>query len=176
VAPNTRKVLSAFQFKSTPVVIDPYDKIVQQAYNKLPIEKQKNIDVIKLEPTCSGNKAAWVSNQDLLTGQSGKERVIHLCLNKIKEDFKKTYGSPFTLKDPSRQKEMEDVIIAYLRDVILPHEEAHIQQGIKGEGDFGPLAEPEAERAEDWSGLKSMGLQKRASRVVSIYLNDSSEN
>lgn len=176
MAPRLRKVLSDFQFKTTPVVIDPYDKMVQQAYNKLPPATQKNIDVIKLELTCPGNKAAWVSNQDLLKGQDGKERVIHLCLNKIKDDFKKTYGSPFTFKDPSRQKQMEEVIVAYLKDVILPHEEAHIQQGIKGKGDFGPMAEPKAEQAEDWSGLKGMGLEKRASRVMSLFLNKSSDS
>lgn len=176
MAPNLRKVLSNFQFKPTPVVIDPYDKIVQQAYNKLPPATQKNIDVIKLELTCPGNKAAWVSNQDLLSGQKGKERVIHLCLNKIKDEFKKTYGSPFTFKDPSRQKQMEEVIVAYLTDIILPHEEAHIQQEIKGKGDFGPMAEPKAEQAENWSKLKSLGLEKRASVVISKYLSDKTKS
>lgn len=162
MAPNLQRVLSGFQFKPTPVVIDPYDKIVQKAYNSLSPSMQKNIDVIKLEPTCPGNKAAWVSNQDLLTGKSGKERVIHLCLNKIKEEFKKTYGSPFTLKDPSRQNQMEEVVVAYLRDVILPHEETHIRQEIKGEGDFGHSPELEAERAESYKELEQFGIRKKA--------------
>lgn len=156
-----RKVIARFQLRSRPVIIDPYDKIVQRAYNKLPANMQQNIDVIKLETTCPGDKAAWVSNADLLSGNSGKERVIHLCLKKIKDNFSKTFGSNFRVNNPDQQKQMEEVITSYLRDVILPHEERHIQQELKGEGDFGHAAEPEAERAEDWSGLKNLGIQKK---------------
>lgn len=176
MAPKIRNVISAFQLKPTPVVIDPYDKIVQQAYNKLPPQLQKNIDVIKLEPTCVGDKKAWVSNQDLLKGQKGKERVIHLCLNKIKDEFKKTYGAPFTFSNTQRQKEMEDVIISYLRDVIFPHEEMHIQQELKGEGEFGPGAETQAERAEDFSELKKKGIiLKSAKKIAENWLNNTSK-
>lgn len=165
-----RRVVAAYQFKPTPVIIDPYDKIVQQAYNKLPTQMQRNIDVIKLETTCPGNKAAWVSNKDLLTGSPGKERVIHLCLQKIKDQFKKQYGSPFTMMDHSRHKEMEDIVVAYLRDVILPHEETHIRQEIKGEGDFGLNPELEAERSEDYKSLEQYGIRKKSYNLRSFTM------
>lgn len=155
-----------FNFKATPVVIDPYDKIVQSAYNKLSPDMQKNIDVIKLENTCPGNKLAWVSNQDLFGSDIGKKRVIHLCLKKIKDRFQKSHGSPFTLSDPSEHRRMEELIETFLRDVVLKHEEKHIQQEMKGEGDFGTMSESEAEGAEDWSKLEQQGVTKKASSAL----------
>lgn len=158
--------MPGFEFKPTPVVIDPYDKIVQSAYNKLPQDLQKNIDVIKLENSCPGDKIAWVTNQDLFGSDMGKKRVIHLCLKKIKERFQKNYGSPFTISDPAENRRMEELIETFLRDVVLKHEEKHIQQEIKGEGKFGPSSEPEAERAEDWSKLETQGIKRKIANKI----------
>lgn len=76
--------------------------------------------------------------------------------------------------DPKAHKEMEDLITTYLRDVILPHEEEHIKQEIKGKGDFGTSAEPKAERAEDWKKLEQLGITRRKiASVISRFLGSS---
>ena len=150
-----------FKFMSHPVVIDPYDAIVQQAYREMG-PAGKDIDVIKLEPVCQGDRVAWVSNQDLLGGEKGKERIVHLCLNKIKQDFKRAHGNAYSMGNPVDAQKMKDLVVTYLKDVVLPHEAVHIEQETKGKGQFGSSPEMGAERAEEWSGLEEMGIQKKA--------------
>lgn len=158
VIANTLEALDLFRNK--PVVLDPYDAIVQEAVRSLgPV--LKNVDVIKLETSCSGNKLAWVSNQDLIKGAPGKQRVIHLCLNKIKENFKEKYKNTFTLSDPSEQKQMKGIIVQFLKDVVLPHEAEHIRQEMEHGGEFGSGSEQKAERAENWKAVEEMGFKKK---------------
>jgi len=161
---------TGMKFKTHPVIITPYDAIVQKAYDRMGPEK-KNIDVIKLEPTCHQGHPAWVTNQDLLYGKEGEQRVVHICLNSVKDEVKKLFGS-FNVNDPEHKKRMEEILLERLRGSILLHEEKHIEQEIQRHGEFGPGAEQEAERAEDWSQLEQMGLRKKmASRVVLRYLH-----
>jgi len=153
--------LEAFQtFKNRPVVIDPYDAMVQKAVQALgPV--LSDVDVIKLETSCAGNKLAWVSNQDLIKGAPGKQRVIHLCLNKIKDNFKKQHGNSFTLSSPKEQQQMQQTIIQFLKDVVLPHETEHIHQEMEHGGTFGTNPEQGAEHAENWKAIEDMGYKKR---------------
>jgi len=158
--------MNQLKFKDKPVVIDPYDPIVQKAVQESGL---KGIDVIKLEPTCSGDRIAWVSNQDLLKGTPGKERVIHLCLNKIKDQYKKTHGQPISITDTSQYNNIKDLIKDYLKNVVLPHEKTHIDQVIEHGGKFGPSPELEAERAENWQNMQKLhGIGKMASHLDRI--------
>ena len=150
------------RFQNHPVVIDPYDAIVQSAVLEMGPEL-KNVDVIKLEATCPGDRVAWVSNKDFFEGDPRKKRVIHLCLKKIQDQFRKIHGEPFTITDPSEKQKMKEVIKQYLKDVILPHETEHIHQEMRGEGRFGPSPETQAEKAEQWKNLEQMGIKKRFS-------------
>lgn len=159
--PATKLAYDDFKFRSHPVIIDPYDAIVQQALQKMG-PAGRNIDVVKLEVTCTGDKVAWVSNEDFFQGKEGKKRVVHLCLNKIKGDFKKAHGKAFNILNAQDAKKMREVVMSYLKDVVLPHESAHIEQEIKGKGKFGPTPEMGAEKAEDWSHMQELGIVKKA--------------
>jgi hypothetical protein len=154
-----------------PVVIDPYDAIVQEAVREMGSEL-KGVDVIKLESSCPGNKAGWVSNQDLFKGKPGKQRVIHLCLKDIQNNFRKMFGQKYVLTNPQHASDMKKIIKQYLTDVVLPHERAHIEQELEHGGEFGPSAEPKAQQVETWKNLEQMGIKKRAAviRVVLAYL------
>lgn len=144
---------------SKPVVITPYDAIVSKAVNELrPLLKE--VDVIKLESICMGDRAGWVSNEDLLKGTPGKQRVIHLCLGKIKDHFKKDFGQPFSITDISQQQKMKEVVKEYIKTV-LEHETEHVHQEIEHGGEFGPGAEQKAEKAEDWKKLEEMGIMRK---------------
>jgi len=153
--------IEAFEtFRNKPVVIDPYDSMVQKAVQALG-PALKNVDVIKLEPNCSGNRLAWVSNQDLIKGRHGKQRVIHLCLNKIKQNFKNKYNNSFTISSPEEQKQMQKVIVQFLKDVVIPHETEHIHQEMEHGGEFGPSSEQKAEKVENWKAVEEMGYKKK---------------
>jgi hypothetical protein len=158
---SKEEALDNFKFRSHPVVIDPYDAIVQQALQKMG-PSGRNVDVVKLEPTCPGDRVAWVANEDFFQGKKDRKRVVHLCLNKIKSDFKKAHGKDFNMTNAEDTKRMREVVLSYLKDVVLPHEETHIEQETKGEGQFGASPEVGAERAEDWSKLEQMGIKKKA--------------
>ena len=173
--PESRRLLDKrayddFKFRAHPVVIDPYDAIVQQAIQQMG-PAGRNIDVVKLELTCPGKRVAWVTNEDFFEGKKDRKRVVHLCLNKIKDDFKKSHGKAFNMASAEDAKRMREVVVSYLRDVVLPHEEAHIEQEVKGEGKFGPSPEVGAERSEEWGGMEQLGIRKRASSVVHAYLD-----
>jgi len=156
-----RKAYDAFKLRKHPVVIDPYDSIVQQAMQKMG-PKGNNIDVIKLELSCPSDKPAWVTNEDFFKGPKDKNRVVHLCLKMIKDQFNKAHGRPFNMANAEDAKRMRDLIITKLRDIILPHEAVHIEQETEGDGQFGPSPETEAQKAEDWTKLKQMGFDKKA--------------
>lgn len=160
-----------FQFTSRPVVIDPYDALVQQAVQELGTAL-KDVDVIKLEPTCPGDRLAWVTNEDLLKGRPGKQRVIHLCLRKIKDRFKKQHGQAYTVTDPAEQKRMKETVKQFLKDVVIPHETEHVHQEMEHGGQFGPAAEQQAEKKEEWKALEQMGIKKKAQRIVDAYLQE----
>lgn len=135
-----------FEFRNHPVIISPYDDIVDKAFHE--IQPRPQVDVIKLEPSCPGDRIAWVSNQDLLTGQPGKQRVIHLCLKKIKDKFQKDFGKSFSVLDPQQRNKFKELIKDQLRYIVIPHEVKHIEQEVTHGGQFPTSAEPEAERAE----------------------------
>jgi hypothetical protein len=156
-----KRAYEDFKFKTHPVVIDPYDAIVQQAHREMG-PAGRNIDVIKLEPNCPGKTKAWVTNQDLFGGDEGRKRVVHLCLKKIKDEFNKAHGKGYNITNAEDAKRMRDIVLTYLKDVVLRHEGAHIEQEVKGKGQFGPSPETGAERAEDWSKLQQMGIMKKA--------------
>lgn len=166
---TAREIISE-QFRTHPVIIDPYDAIVQEAVKELG-PSLKDVDVIKLEMTCPGNKVGWVSTEDFFKGEPGKQRVIHLCLKKIKDKFKKIEGQPYTITDPSEKNKMKDIIKTYLKDVVLPHETEHVRQEMKYDN-FGPGAEQKAEKAEEWKALEDMGITKKSSfvkEVIALY-------
>ncbi len=125
-----------------------------------------------METTGAGNRAGWVSNFDLIKGIPGKERVIHLCLNKIKDHFKKHFGQAFSISDHSQQQKMKEIIKEYLK-VVLQHETEHINQELEHGGKFGPNPESGAEKAEDWSKLKELGvIKKEAAQIIVAKLDE----
>jgi hypothetical protein len=138
--------LEQFNFKNHPIIISPYDDIVDKAYHE--ISPKPEVDVIKLESTCTGDRAAWVNNQDLLQGKPGQQRIIHLCLKRIKDEFQKKFGKPFVVTNPQQKNQIKDIIKEYLKNIVIPHETKHIEQEIEHGGKFPATAEPEAERAE----------------------------
>jgi tRNA nucleotidyltransferase (CCA-adding enzyme) len=158
-----------FDLRNHPVIITPYDDIVDKAYHE--IYPRPEVDVIKLEPSCSGNKIAWVSNKDLLTGRSGQQRVIHLCLNKIKDQYKKQYGKSLSVEDPQQRQKFKEIIKDQLKYIVIPHEMKHIEQELTHGGQFPTSAEPEAERAEKRKELQTKYLHKKATveKVLDNY-------
>jgi len=157
---NVIKKFAAEQFRSHPVIIDPFDDIVQKAVLDLG-PALKDVDVIKLEPTCPNDRLAWVTNEDLFKGKPGKQRVIHLCLKKIKDKFSKAKGDQFTITDPSEIKKMKDVVKQFIKDVVIPHEAEHVRQEMEHGGEFGHSSEPKAEQAENWKAVEEMGFKKK---------------
>lgn len=157
-----------FEFRSHPVIISPYDDIVNKAYHE--IQPKPEVDVIKLEPTCSGDRIAWVSNKDLLTGKPGQQRIIHLCLKKIKDKFQKEYGKPFSVTDPQQRQKFKELIKDQLKYVVIPHEMKHIEQEVTHGGEFPSSAESEAEKAEKKRELQMKYLHKKAA-VIGVLDN-----
>lgn len=147
------------------VKINPYDVVVQEAVQELGNNLQ-GVDVIQLENTCPGDRLAWVTNSDLIKGRPGKERIIHLCLKKIKDRFKLQFGKEYAGSSPEDNSKMKDLVKGFLVNVVLPHEYVHIQQELKNKGEFGPSPEFEAERAEDWKAMEEFGI--RRAMVASI--------
>lgn len=143
------------------IKINPYDAIVQEAVRELG-SQLADVDIIQLENTCPGNRIAWVANKDLLQSRPGKEKIIHLCLNKIKDQIGKRYN-PNSFSDNQKIKE---IIKSFLVNVVLPHETAHIKQELEHGGEFGPNPEQEAERQENWGKLKQYGLEKLSSDMI----------
>jgi len=160
-----------FKFKTRPVIIDPYDAIVQKAVLELG-SALKDVDVIKLETTCPSDRVAWVTNEDLLQGKSGKQRVIHLCLKKIKDKFQDLHGKSFSITDTAEHNRMKEVIKEYLKNILIPHELEHIHQEIQHGGEFGPGSESKAEQQEQWKKLEPLGIVKKYadSRMVQSIL------
>lgn len=153
--------------KSKVIVIDPYDSVVQKAINELG-PSFKDVDIIKLETNCPGDRLGWVANKDYLENKPGKEKVIHLCLNKIKDQFKKQFGTHYHIMDPDHNRKVTEIIKDFLKSVILPHEAEHIQQVVEHGGEFGPGSEQKAEKVEDWGALKQYGLMKKLSSKIDI--------
>lgn len=161
---NVRRVVESYAARpNRPVVITPLDTTVQKAVNEMGPQINQKLDVVKLEPTCPGKTEAWVTNEDYLKGDPGKERVIHLCLKKIQDAFKKQQGEPYTMTDPKEQNEMKETIKEHLKMRTLPHELKHIEQEETHGGQFGPNPEMEAERAE-------RPMKAAASRITMSYL------
>jgi hypothetical protein len=147
-------------FQNRPVKIRPFSDVVQQAVRELG-PALKNVDLILLEPSCPGDRLAWVSNKDYLKGRPGEERTIHLCLKKIEDRFRKNHEENFTPNDPQDRRQMKNIIVQYLKDVILPHETEHIHQEMTHGGEFGPNPEQGAERAENFRNLENMGYGRK---------------
>ncbi len=147
------------------VKINPYDVVVQEAVQELGNNLQ-DVDVIQLENTCPGDRLAWVTNSDLIKGRPGKEKIIHLCLKKIKDKFKLQFGKEYAGSSPEDNRKMKELVKGFLVNIVLPHEYVHIQQELKNKGEFGPSPESEAERAEDWKAMEEFGI--RRAMVASI--------
>jgi hypothetical protein len=143
------------------IKINPYDAIVQEAVRELG-SQLVNVDIIQLENSCMGNRIAWVSNKDLLEGKPGKEKIIHLCLNKIKDQIGRRYN-PANISD---NKEIKEIIKKFLVNVILPHENVHIEQELAHGGEFGSIPEQQAEKAENWNIMKEYGIEKLSYDLV----------
>ena len=143
------------------VVINPFNAFVQKAVAELgPLFK--DVDVIKLELSCPGNRLAWVSNKDYLENKPGKEKVIHLCLKKITDRFKEK----FEKTSPDNKKDLKEVIKEFLVDVILPHETEHIDQIVEHKGEFGPASEQKAEKKEDWKKMEDFGIVRKCAHAL----------
>jgi len=160
-----------FNLRNHPVIITPYDDIVDKAYHEM--MPRPEVDVIKLEPTCPGDRIAWVSNKDLMTGRPGQQRIIHLCLKKIKDQYQKQFGKPFNITDPEQRKKFKEIIKDQLKYIIIPHEMKHIEQELTHGGQFPSSAESEAERAEKKREYELKYTLKKASvlKVVKSYLD-----
>lgn len=145
--------------KYAAVKINPYDVVVQEAVQELGSGLQ-GVDVIQLENNCPGDKLAWVTNSDLLKGRPGKEKVIHLCLKKIKDRFKQLFDKEYSATNHQDNVKMKEIVKEFLANVVFPHEYVHIQQELKNQGEFGSSPESEAERAEDWKSMEQFGIRK----------------
>lgn len=156
------------EFRNSPVVVTPFDSLVQKAVQELG-PALKNVDVIKLENACPPGKAGWVTNEDLIKGRPGKQRVIHLCLRDIKNTFQRMHQNEYKMTDPEDQRKMAELVKTYIRDVVIPHETEHIHQEMQYGGQFGPSPEPGAEKVEDWSKLQQMGIRKKAHKLVQSF-------
>lgn len=156
--------------KTGSIKINPYDVVVQEAVQELGSGLQ-GVDVIQLENSCPGDKLAWVTNSDLLKGRPGKEKVIHLCLKKIKDRFKQLFGKEYSATSHEDNVKMKEIVKEFLTNVVFPHEYVHIQQELKNQGEFGPSPEAEAERAEDWKAMEQFGIKRamveRIDRIAS---------
>ena len=139
--------------RTKPLVINPFDALVQEAARELG-PAMDNVEVIKLEPSSTGDRLAWVSNKDLVEGAPGKKQVIHLCLNKIKNKFQNRHQTSFTMNDPSARKQMKELVKDFLKYVVLPHEAEHIRQELVNNGDFGNNPEQGADKAENWAEME----------------------
>lgn len=148
--------------RTKPLVINPFDSIVQQAARELG-PAMDDVDVIKLESNCPGDKLAWVTNKDLMEGVPGKSKVIHLCLSKIKSKFQRQHQDSFTIQNPAEREKMKELVKDFLKYVVLPHETEHIHQELENRGEFGTNPEQGAEKAENWDEMeKRHGLIKKA--------------
>lgn len=156
--------------KSKVIVIDPYDSVVQKAVNELG-PSFKDIDIIKLETNCPGDRLGWVSNKDYIQNKPGKEKVIHLCLNKIKDQFKKQFGTHYQIMDSDHNRKITEIVKEFLKSVILPHEAEHIQQEMEHGGKFGPGSEQKAEKMEDWSPFEQYGITKKYACLIDDISN-----
>jgi hypothetical protein len=141
------------------ITINPYDVVVQEAVQELG-NRIQDVDVIQLEMTCPGDRIAWVSNKDLIKGRPGKEKIIHLCLKKIKDQFKGRFGKAYSAVSPEDNRKMKEMVKEFLVNVVLPHEHVHIQQELKNQGEFGVNPETEAEKAENWKAMEPFGIRR----------------
>lgn len=141
------------------ITINPYDVVVQEAVQELG-NRIQDVDVIQLEMTCPGDRIAWVSNKDLIKGRPGKEKIIHLCLKKIKDQFKGKFGKEYSTISPEDNRKMKEMVKEFLVNVVLPHEHVHIQQELKNQGEFGINPETEAEKAENWKAMEPFGIRR----------------
>lgn len=148
-----------------PIIITPFDTTVQEAVNEL-YPKLKDVDIIKLEPNCPPNSLAYVSNKDILKNKPGKEKIIHLCLNKIKDKFKKQFNKNYSLSNPKDIALLKKIIKEFLINVVIPHEYTHIQQELKYKGSFGPSPEQEAQKSEHWEKLSPYGISKKTASLL----------
>lgn len=156
--------------KSKIIVIDPYDAVVQKAVNELG-SSFKDVDIIKLETNCPGDRLGWVANKDYIQSKPGKEKVIHLCLNKIKDRFKKQFGTSYQIMSPDHNRKVTEIVKEFLKSVILPHEAEHIRQEIEHGGEFGPGSEQKAEKMEDWGPFEQFGITKKYASIIDDISN-----
>lgn len=148
-----------FEKLSKAITINPYDVVVQEAVQELG-NKLQDVDVIQLEMTCPGDRIAWVSNKDLIKGRPGKEKIIHLCLKKIKDQFRGRFGKAYSAVSPEDNRKMKEMVKEFLVNVVLPHEYVHIQQELKNQGEFGNSPETDAEKAENWKAMEPFGIRR----------------
>ncbi len=148
-----------FEKLAKAITINPYDVVVQEAVQELG-NKLQGVDIIQLEMTCPGDRIAWVSNKDLIKGRPGKERIIHLCLKKIKDQFKGRFGKAYSAVSPEDNRKMKEMVKEFLVNVVLPHEYVHIQQELTNQGEFGTSPETEAEKAENWKAMEPFGIRR----------------
>lgn len=147
-----------------PIVITPTDPVVQEAVRDLRLD---NVDMVKIEPSCSGNAEAYVTNKDYLGGDPMHQRIIHLCYPKIMGQFKKTLGKAgYNPANPEHQKHLKEVVKAHLENVTLPHESEHIRQEEELGGKFPANAEQLAERVENPEAMKALGIVERMASSV----------
>jgi len=119
-------------------------------------DKGKDIQEIRVEPTGKPNQMGYVTN-DL-----EEQGVVHLPEQNIKKQLQKAQPGI----DPQTLKEQQKTLI---EDVIIPHEQAHIQDSIKGDGEFSPQSEQIAEKEEDWTRMQGQwGLSPESKFAKSI--------
>lgn len=122
-------------------VVGPASPQTRQVSQGLSGPGAKDISEIKVEPVGKPNQLGYVTNNPEEQG------TIHIPEQNIKRQLQKAQPGvdPQTLKD--QQKTL-------IEDVIIPHEQAHIQDVNKGKGEFSPQTEQIAEKAEDWTRMQ----------------------
>ena len=101
----------------------------------------QDIEKVQVEPTGDPGQMGYVTNDPEDTG------TIHIPEHNIKRQLQKAQPGI----DPNTLKDQQEALI---EDVVIPHEQAHIQDVNKGEGKFSPSTEQRAEKEEDWSRME----------------------
>jgi hypothetical protein len=101
----------------------------------------KEIEKVQVEPSGKPGQLGYVTNSPEDIG------TIHIPEQNIKRQLQKAQPGV-------DQKTLNEQQEALIEDVVIPHEQAHIQDVNKGEGKFSPTTEQIAEKAEDWSRME----------------------
>lgn len=143
------------QKKSYVKVEGPASPQVRRVMKKMHSPEMKNIEKVVVEPTAKPHQLGYVTN---IPEEKG---VIHIPEKNIETELKRAQPGV----DPQQLKEQKET---FIEDVVVPHEQSHAEDVIKGEGEFSPTSEQQARKEEDWSRMEEYGLQPRGRFAMDI--------